>query len=458
MNAPDTVTDRVSRALTCAKDDPQGAFKLLVSAVDIDPASATAWYHLGLQYQAAKQFASSAVCFRRALENSPPMPPEQRAMVLTNLGYNLHLSGRTAEGLPFLEEATQIAPQMPLGWIDISQMYGTLERRDDAMKAALKAAMIAPEDPKSQMTLAFALLFAGNWADGFKHYTARFRFRMPDVLNYPYPQWDGKPVDTLFMISEQGIGDTLMMSRFISEAASRAQKVIFFCHKEARTILECNVPLNVELHAMPAPMPKADAFVPLMTLPHVLGMTADDLVTKYRAPYIGSPVNWERRGKPRKGLNVGIVWGGDPKHDSDQWRSIPAAEFIPLSEVSGVTLYSLQVGERAEDLGKCGMHGLVRDMSPEITNFSDTARIVADLDLVIACDTSVVHLCGAMNKPVWVLINKQCTDWRWGPSGETTPWYPSATVFRKELHEEWRNVMRRVADRLAALDHANKGT
>lgn len=450
MNTTDAATDRVSRALSVAKDDPQAAFKLLVSAVDIDPESATAWYHLGLQYQAAKQFASSAACFRKCLEYSPPMPPEQRAMILTNLGYNLHLSDRTAEGLPFLQEACAIAPQMPLGWIDISQMFGTLSMRKEQMQAALKAAMIAPEDCKAQMTLAFAMFFAGDYATGFKHYGARFRFKLPEVLNYPYPMWNGQPVDTLFLMSEQGIGDTLMMARFLSEAASRAKKVIFYSHKECRTLMEANVALHVEVTAMPAPMPKADAFCPLMSLPVALGMTNEDLETKYRAPYIGSPVNWERRGKPKDGLQVGIVWGGDPKHDSDNWRSIPASTFLPLTEIPGVTLHSLQVGVRADDMGQ-GLHGLIRDRSPDITNFADTARIVSELDLVIACDTSVVHLAGGMGKPVWVLVNRQAMDGRWGADGETTPWYASARVFRKSLDEEWRDVMRRVAINLKEL-------
>src|SRR6202012_5995818 len=130
------------------------------------------------------------------------------------------------------------------------------------------------------------------------------------------------------------------------------------------------------------------------------------------------------------GPKVGIVWAGRPTHGNDHNRTVSLDRFTPLS-MDGITLISLQKGPAAEQgfSPPAGMNLL--DWSSELNDFSDTAALIANLDLVIAVDTSVVHLSGAIGKPVWVLLPYSC-DWRWLRSRESaSPWYPTMRLFRQ---------------------------
>lgn len=141
-------------------------------------------------------------------------------------------------------------------------------------------------------------------------------------------------------------------------------------------------------------------------------------------------------------MNVGIVWSGNRVHEQAHHRDIPLVHFLRLAEIPGVRLHSLQVGEQVEELREIGAYGLVRDRSPEITNFADTARIVAEMDLIVTVDTAVVHLAGAMGKRTWLLLNMRGMDWRWGSCGNAVSlWYPSVKCFLRRLDEDWAAVM-----------------
>lgn len=145
---------------------------------------------------------------------------------------------------------------------------------------------------------------------------------------------------------------------------------------------------------------------------------------------------------------VGIVWAGNPKFAADRRRSFPLETFLPLTEVAGVRLFSLQVGDRSADLKK--YDGQIVDSSPWLSDFTDTAAAVSALDLVVCVDTSVGHLTGALGRPVWILIASD-PDWRWRLSREDTDWYPSARLFRQSCRGDWGEVMLRVKDALQEL-------
>ena len=150
-------------------------------------------------------------------------------------------------------------------------------------------------------------------------------------------------------------------------------------------------------------------------------------------------------------MNVAIAWAGNPTHEQSHHRDVPLANFLPLSEVPGVRLHSVQVGEGASQFADLACYGLIEDRSPEITNFADTAKILAEMDLVISVDTAVAHLAGAMGVPVWMLVNRRGMDFRWPVEGETTAWYQSMRLFRRELGEDWAAVIWRVGEALRRL-------
>jgi hypothetical protein len=152
-------------------------------------------------------------------------------------------------------------------------------------------------------------------------------------------------------------------------------------------------------------------------------------------------------------LRVGLAWGGSPSHALDSRRSIPLEQLAPLTQVRGTTFYSLQMGPAAQQVKPLEAHVNLIDLQDEQKDFADTAAIVAHLDLVISVDTSVVHLAGAMGKPVWVLLHNSA-DWRWLLAREDSPWYPTARLFRQSEHGKWQDVIARVEREL--LERAAK--
>jgi len=162
-------------------------------------------------------------------------------------------------------------------------------------------------------------------------------------------------------------------------------------------------------------------------------------------------VGYDFYDRARRPYRVGIAWAGSPTHEQSHHRDCPLAYWLRLAEVPGVELHSLQVGEAAGQLTQLAAHGVVLDRGPELTNFLDTAKVIAGLDLVICVDTAVGHLAGAMGVPCWVLINQRGRDFRWGYEGEATGWYPSHRLVRRSLDEDWAVVMARVEGDLRRL-------
>jgi len=149
-------------------------------------------------------------------------------------------------------------------------------------------------------------------------------------------------------------------------------------------------------------------------------------------------------------MNVGLTWGGSPFHHNDRNRSIKLASMAPLARVPGVRFFSLQKGEAADQANTPPSGMELVNWSDELTDFADTAALIANLDLVIAVDTAVAHLTGALGKPVWTLL-PFVPDWRWMLNRQDSPWYPSMRLFRQSSKGNWESVITRVAHELSIM-------
>jgi len=149
-------------------------------------------------------------------------------------------------------------------------------------------------------------------------------------------------------------------------------------------------------------------------------------------------------------LNVGIVWRGNPAHQNDRFRSLRLTQLLPLAQLPGVRLYSLQKGVGREELAALATPSNIVDLADSLEDFYDTAAVVANLDLVIGCDTSVVHLAGALAVPTWVLLSA-AADWRWLQTRKDSPWYPSVKLFRQQSLGNWDDVIQAATQSLAQL-------
>jgi hypothetical protein len=154
---------------------------------------------------------------------------------------------------------------------------------------------------------------------------------------------------------------------------------------------------------------------------------------------------------PREGIRVGLVWKGSPQFENDADRSLPALDLLaPLGSVPGVNFVSLQKGAGEAEAARPPAGLEIVDLGSPVADFADTAAIVAGLDLVIAVDTAVAHLAGALGKPCWIMLPHYKTDWRWLEQRDDSPWYPRTRLFRQPAMGDWRSV---VAEIKTALEN-----
>ena len=436
-NTPDYERLLQQAADAKATGDATTCWNLLRACLALDPADFRPYWFMGLILHDGRKFAASAAAFRRALEVDRGQPS-----IWSNLGWNLHLTGRCDEALSCLDEAARLAPGWWSTWVNRSQLMVNLGRLDEALADARKAVdcqNAGDVDGLPSMAMALAHLYRGEWAEGFRWYEGRVRYRMPEWAKYPYPVWRGEKVDRLFVQSEQGLGDEIMCLRWLPEAARRAGRVVYYCHREARRLVETcfALPENVQVMPMPAPVPPADAWCPGFSLPNALGREC--LEPLWTGPYLKAPVAAEF---PAARFNVGIAWGGDPAQESDHLRSVSLARFLRFLEIPEVTLYSLQVGKRVADLDDVGAHGLVVDLMPRIQDLADTCGLIAGLDLVVTVCTSVAHLASAMGKPCLLLVPRRGAFWIYQQRAgkDWTPWYPGTEVIRQKVDGDWDEV------------------
>jgi hypothetical protein len=216
-----------------------------------------------------------------------------------------------------------------------------------------------------------------------------------------------------------------------------------------------NVDGAAEVVAAGAPLPRFDVRASLVSLPRIFGTTLETIPAD--VPYIRADAQKVREwthlfGEQRERLRVGLVWAGNPGHQNDRNRSLRGVSLAALSEIEGITFYSLQKGYKgaAPPTPPAGLK--LVDLTDRIADFSDTAALVSLLDLVITVDTSVAHLAGAMARPVWVLLPK-LPDWRWMLDRADSPWYPTMRLFRQGRAGDWGAVVQRVREALEEMTH-----
>jgi hypothetical protein len=199
------------------------------------------------------------------------------------------------------------------------------------------------------------------------------------------------------------------------------------------------------------PHPPIDLHCPLMSLPLAFGTTLATIPAT--VPYLRAPAErveaWRARLPASGKLRVGLVWSGKPTHRNDHNRSLAFERLAPLLAQADVDFVSLQREVREADMAALQNAESVLRPDLDRADFADTAAIVDTLDLVIAVDTAVAHLAGAMAKPVWLLL-PFCPDWRWMLDRSDSPWYPGVRLFRQPHIGDWDRVIGRVAEALAS--------
>lgn len=334
---------------------------------------------------------------------------------------------------------------------------GRLAEADSAYRRAIQA---VPNGAKFHTNLALNLLLEGRFAEGWREYEWRWR-EHPNLPPYLIDRlWDGGPLPsslpgggTLLLQAEQGYGDTIQFVRYIPLIKQRGvTRVILACQPELVRLMESAPGLDAAIPET-GPLPVFDRALTLMSLAGLFRAGEDAVPAE--VPYLRVP---ERAGislpEGEGGLKVAIAWAGRPTHGDDWNRSIPARILEPLWDIPGVTFYSLQRGAIAERLGRPPAHKVL-EAADRCADFADTAAVVAAMDLIISVDTAVVHMAGALGKPVWLML-PPVPDFRWLMQGRNTVWYPSLRLFRRAFDAGWEPVIAEIAGLLKVF--AQEGT
>lgn len=375
-----------------------------------------------------------------------PKYPEAR----NNLANVLCRQGRVYESILQLQEALKARPDYVDAWYNLGL---ALERLGDYRQAAQsydKALSFDPEHVNARANRALLSLLQGDFTAGFEAFEWRWRRADMAALRRPRtPQWDGQPIPgkRLLLVAEQGLGDAIMFSRYALLAAKvSGAQLLGECDGSLRELFG-SIGSVAHWVDRKGPLPEHDVHIPWMSLPRVLKTNAQNIPAPYS--YLRPPSSRVNDLDLRldtdlaAGRKVGIVWSGNPALSTDDHRSCPFSHFLQLLQVPGLTLVSLQKGERAQDWKNIYAPARMRDMAARCRDFADTATVIAQLDLVISVDTAVAHLAGALGRPVWLLLPK-APDWRWQLKREDSPWYPTARLFRQEVSGDWAGLFARV--------------
>lgn len=405
------------------------AYAVLARSLALDPAQPDAWSNLGNTLLHLQRYDDATAAYRNCLQQNPA-----HALALSNLGVALDHRGAH----------------------ELAQTFHQL------------AVQITPDNAKTRTNHAVSLLAHGDYLAGFREYEWRWTTHSSRSYGMSVPQWRGEhfPDRTLMIHTEGGFGDMIQFSRFIPLAAQRGGRVIVRARRELLTLLQQSFPEQI-FFSEDEEVPPHDLQCPVLSLPFALGTTlatipsaggflrADPQKTSYWRETLHHDVAASTGRSPS--LRVGLVWAGAPHPEvqeaalANRRRSTDLSTFAPLAGADAdILFYSLQIGDKSAQARTppTGMHLI--DHTPLLQDFSDTAALIAALDLVIAVDTSTAHVAAGLGKPVWMLSRyDQC--WRWLSGRTDSPWYDSLRLYQQTAPLDWSAPIRRICTALRAL-------
>jgi len=422
--------------------------------VRLQPDHASAWNNLGVARRLLGQRQKAVEAHRRAVA----LDPGQIDFKI-NLANALRAGEMTDEAIQLLQQTLQGNPGSATLWHTLGNAWreaGRLAESEDAFRRALQ---ITPGLVESHWDLAFTLLLKGDFLSGWDEYEWRWQRKDHPARSFDMPAWQGENLagKRLLIYAEQGAGDTIQFARYVPLLAQRGARVILECPRALVALLG-TLPGVERVIAKGDRLPPADFQCALLSLPRWFGTTQETIPSQ--VPYLQARSDGPRLpafgpSPDGRSLRVGFVWSGNPEHQNDARRSIALEVLRPWLANQEAVFHSLQP-KPASGAGKPPqIDDLVTDLTDLIGDYADTACLVRQLDLVIAVDTSVAHLAGALGHPVWLLL-PYAPDWRWLMDRHDSPWYPSMTIFRQPVAGDWSSVLRAVSENLRRPPKAAK--
>lgn len=422
---------------------PDDAVFQLQATAARHPDHRATWINLGQALRAVADFAGAVDAHRRAVALD-----DNSAEAHDELALSLRAAHRPDEAMTAVDTAIALDPRLPLAHVHRGNLLAERNDHAGAIEAFRAALRLAPKLALARWNLSLSELALGRFADGWRNYEARW-----DCPEFPSPRrhFDRPRLTStnaakgkrVLVHAEQGLGDTIQFCRFLPALAATGATVIAEVPATLAPLVS-RLP-DIAVTVAGEPLPPFDAHLPMLSLPLLLERFAPDGTT---VPYLGSP---EPR-SPGTVRRIGVVWAGGRAHANDRRRSLPLAALAPLFAVDGVEWVGLQKEipepDRATFDALVARHPQLLD-GTRSADFGRTADLMATLDGVVAVDTAVAHLAGALALPTHLLL-PFAADFRWMTGTTATDWYPTMSLHRASVMGDWASPIAAVVDRLRA--------
>lgn len=494
---PALVHLEIGKTHIAARDLP-AAIDALSQATNIDPQLGEAWSQLGYALSRLERYPEAAEALRVAVDTAPP---STLGTVWFHFGQVLHMQRRIPEALDayreslardpssvstlmaagnaemllerdeaalvFYEQAAALSDPAPMGLqLHLAMAYQYVGRWRDAQRTYEQLLASTPNDNLARWYLSQCDLALCNWERGWSAYGTRFAAGASPYRPLPFKTWRGepRPDDTLLVLADQGLGDEIMFAWCIPDAMARVKHCIVECEPRLEKLFKRSFPGATIVASERDPDGKWLQSIDQQPQWQIFGGDLCGLFRRRDAdfrPHAGylkaDPARveyWRRRldDDLGPGLKVGVSWRGGSDKTRTRSRSIEPRDWEPILTTPGCRFVNVQYGNYLPELAAINEQygAVVHDYPEALADYDETAALVAALDLLTTVCTAIVHLGGALGRPVWVLVPFS-PGWRYTVERERMPWYPSTRLFRQPTIGDWSGPCRALSEELARL-------
>ncbi len=461
--------------------------------------SADVWNNLGVSLQALGRLDEAREAFRKALARDTahmlantnlacvlnaldePLEAERyaraalakapdHASALNRLAASLRAQGRHDEARACLDRALALRPDYAETWFNLGILHQDRNELNEALRCYDRATSLAPNDADARLNRAGILMLEGDFARGWVEYGWRFMAHRTPRRPFPWPLWDGSPVEGkhLLVYAEQGVGDEIMFASCFSDLLRSAERCVIECDSRLAPLFQRSFPEAEIVGGKVEKGIRQDTTAQLIALGPFDFQAAMGDLPRYLRPeparfphhdgYLradpGRLAKWRARyDSLGPGRKIGISWRGGRTNAQQRLRSIGLSDWRQVLTTPDTHFVNLQYGDTAAERervrGETGIEVHHWEDADPLTDLDDFAAQIAALDLVISIDNATVHLAGALGVATWVMLPLS-PDWRWLLGRDDTPWYPSASLHRQSAPRGWQPVLARVAAALRA--------
>ncbi len=425
------------------------AEKLFKESLSINANDAITHNNLGVAYKQLENKEAAYIHFEQAVKLNA-----NYADALNNYGAALLGKQQINEAIALLKRAIIVNPNYADAHYNLGTAYQSMLFCDEAEACFQRAISINPQYSSALFNSGLLRLLRGEFEQGWRLYEYRWTDQLEQfVHNFSQPLWlgdaslDGK---TIFLYAEQGLGDFIQFCRYALLVEKLGANIIIYVPEvlmSLATSLSKNFTYIPRVGTQMRVDCEFDYHCPLMSLPLAFKTKVDTIPTG--VPYLSTPADkialWKKKLEPKSAPRIGLVWSGAAGHLNDVNRSITLKLLAPILR-EDVEYHVLQKEIRPHDMDELAHLKLTHNFRihcDDLHDFSDTAALISEMDLVISVDTSIAHLTGALGMPLWLLV-PFFPDFRWLLDREDSPWYPTAKLFRQQQLGDWAVALQRL--------------